>query len=139
MSIENFKHLFVPITKRLPKHKGYYLVIDENYKPWIENFLCFDPYNNKWTNDYGDEFHPQYWLDLSILTINEDMVKNIQEVKRLSVSDILVDPNATLNVGKLDFNDPRVIEIMENAKKEQKAILALKNITQEDLNKEITI
>jgi hypothetical protein len=35
---------------------------------------------------------------------------------RLSLSDILKDPNTKLNVGKLDFNDPEVKAVLEQAK-----------------------
>ncbi len=37
--------------------------------------------------------------------------------KRLKVSDILKDGHSDLKVGKLDFNNPRVKEILANAKK----------------------
>jgi len=60
-------------------------------------------------------------------------------MKKLKVSDILKEPDHQIKIVKLDFNDPWVKEVLAKAKKDQEHILALKDISQEDLKKEINI
>lgn len=42
-------------------------------------------------------------------------------------------------IGKIDFSDPRVISIMEQAKKQQKEILALLDLSDVDFNRPMDI
>lgn len=61
--------------------------------------------------------------------------------KRLNVSDILKDPDAKLDVGKLDFSDPRVVAVIEGNKKAMAELREQirRNNSREGLDKEITI
>ena len=60
---------------------------------------------------------------------------------KLTLSDILKDPNVKLKVGKIDFKDPKVIAILEEAKKEQIKLAEQirRNNSNEGLDKVITI
>ncbi len=44
-----------------------------------------------------------------------------------------------IEIKKIDFKSPEVIKSIESIKRKQRALMSLKAISQEDLNKEITI
>ena len=69
MNIEEIKHLFVPVTERLPEQNGMYLILPHDAtKPyvdyWDKNSFTAFPYKHI----YG-------WLDFSILTTKSRAVE----------------------------------------------------------------